>query len=82
MSVELLLLHEHICSVTQIEISHDDAHPAEGLEQLLEAGAGSCSRRLLLLQALHVRGHMAAVTVVAEDVEDDEDHGRAEEEEG
>lgn len=30
--VELLLFHEHICSVTKVKIAHDDAHPAERLE--------------------------------------------------
>lgn len=29
--VELLLLHEHVGPVAEVEIAHDEAHPAEGL---------------------------------------------------
>lgn len=47
--VELLLFHEHICSVTKVKIAHDDAHPAEGLEGHLLTQGESCSRWLLLL---------------------------------
>lgn len=71
--VELLLFHEHICSVTKVKIAHDDAHPAERLEGRLWTQGDSCSRWLLLLQALHIRGHRSAVAVVAKDVEDQED---------
>lgn len=47
--VELLLLHEHICSITKVEVSHYDPHPAEGLERRLWTQGDSCSRWLLLL---------------------------------
>ena len=78
--VELLLFHEHICSVTKVEIAHDDAHPAEGLEGRLRTQGDGCSRWLLLLEALHVWGHRSAVAVVAKKVEDHEDERRAQEE--
>ncbi|TNN72152.1 hypothetical protein EYF80_017580 [Liparis tanakae] len=78
--VELLLLHEHVCSVTEVEIAHDDAHLAEGLERRLWAQRGDCGRRLLLLEALDVRRRESPVMVVAEDVEDQQGHGRAHEE--
>lgn len=47
--VELLLFHEHICSVTKVKIAHDDAHPAEGLKGRLMTQGESCSCWLLLL---------------------------------
>lgn len=46
--VELLLLHEHICSVTEVKIAHDDAHPAKSLERCLWTQGYSCSCWLLL----------------------------------
>ena len=79
MCVELLLFHEQICSVTKVEISHDDPHPAEGLERCLLAQGHSCSR-WLLLKTLHVLGNRSAVAVVAKHVEDQKDHSRAQEE--
>lgn len=80
MCVELLLFHEHVCSVTKVKIAHDDAHPAQGLEGSLWTQGDSCNCWLLLLQALHVWGHRSSGAVVAKDVEDQEHQGRAQEE--
>lgn len=80
--VELLLLHEHVCSVTQVEVQHYDAHPAESPERSLWPEGGSRGGGLLLFEALHVCGDMPAVVVAAEEMEDQEDDENSQEKNG
>lgn len=56
MGVELLLLHEDVGPVTQVEVSHDEAHLTHGLERSLVAERRRRRGRLLLLATLHVGG--------------------------
>ena len=75
--VELLLLHERVGAVAEVEVRHDHAHAAQRLERRREPRGPRGRGGLPLLQALHVRGHWpVAVAAVAHGVEPQQ-HQRA-----
>lgn len=80
--VELVLLHEDVGTVAQVEVGHDDAHPDHGLQAQPESRGARRRGRLPLLQALHVGGHGPAMAPVTQHLQQQQKQGRAQEEAG
>lgn len=78
--VELVLLHEDVGAVAQVEVGHDDAHPDHSLQAEPESRGSGRRGRLPLLQALHVGGHGPAVAPVAQQLQQQQQQRRSQEE--